>query len=83
MFHFTALCTPKCVKKNSSNKLLSNSFCLVDALLSRNFCHRSVRLNFHNFHTAQCGICCNLVTHFWQKFRKSSKKVTFLFLNNY
>ena len=40
--------------------------CLVKPLLSRNFCRKSVRLNFHNFHTvphsAQCGKMKNLVS---------------------
>ena len=32
-----------------------NSFviCLVNALLSRNFCQKSVRVNFRNFHTVR------------------------------
>ena len=30
--------------------------CLVKLLLSRNFCPKSVRLKFHNFHTVQCTL---------------------------
>ena len=40
-------------------------FSLVKTLLSRNFCQRSVTVNFRNFHTVA-------VTHFWQKIRESN-----------
>ena len=48
---------------------------LVRTLFSRNFCLNNVRLNFHNFHTAQCGNCCDLVPHI---FGKNFLKVTSL-----
>ena len=44
---------------------------LVNALLSRNFCQKSVRVNFRNFHTVEC---CTL----W-KFRKSFKIISQIF----
>ena len=31
--------------------------CLVKTLLSRNFCQKSVRLNFYNFHTVKLWFC--------------------------
>ena len=44
--------------------------CLVKPLLSRNFCRKSVRLKFHNFHTVhttQCGNYGNLLPRFFGK----------------
>ena len=35
---------------------------LVNALLSRNFCQKSVRVNFRNFHIVLCKHNCNVTT---------------------
>ena len=45
--------------------------CLVKRLLSRNFCRKSVRLKFHNFHNVVWKLREFSLTHFWQKFRES------------
>ena len=47
-------------KKISSNQLFSIYFIhLVKTLLSRNFCQKSVTVNFHNFHTVVEKPHCN------------------------
>ena len=49
--------------------------CLVNALLSRNFCQKSVRVNFRNFHTVCTVEITDLYCHDF--FRKNSVKLTF------
>ena len=45
--------------------------CLGKAMLSRNFCQKSVKVNFQNFHTV------------WVKLRKAFKRMVLLFLWNF
>ena len=60
----------------SSNQLLSNSF--VNALISRNFCQKGVRVNFRNFHTVLCAAqCVEICKVFPQDFCKNSVNLTF------
>ena len=40
---------------------------LVKTSFSRNFCQKTVKVN-----DSQCGNCCDLVSHFWQKFGESN-----------
>ena len=50
-----------------SNQLYSNSFSYV---FSRNFCQKSVRVNFRNFHTVWQLHCCTKYILFWRIFRQ-------------
>jgi len=47
-------------KNISPNQLFSNFHSKM--LLSRNFCQKRVRVNFRNFHSAQCGKVKNLLS---------------------
>ena len=60
------------VAQKKFRQINSLVFSIVKTVLSRNFCHKSVRVNFHNTH---CGNCGNLLSHF---FDKNFVKVPFL-----
>ena len=56
------------------NSLIS----FVNALISRNFCQKGVRVNFRNFHTVLCAAqCVEICKVFPQDFCKNSVNLTF------
>ena len=59
-----------------SHSIVSHINSLVKTLVSRNFCQKSVRVNFCNYHTVQSQLVWKLwnftLTLFWKKFRESN-----------
>ena len=75
------------VWKNQKFSLTKNFFreinylvtSLVKMMFSRNFCQKSEKENFRNFHSTLCTLWKFTLTQFWQKFRESNgftKEVT-------